>query len=1303
MITNSKINNGLFYLSKTSFLLLAVLPLFAFSLNSSNKNRSIYLKPNRSNAAKSAVNEFTIPATVNIAFVPSTTAAPAGYTADNGLAYSDARGFGWVNPTTKAPQDMTANMRIRTGSSAKQLLGVVQMQASDKGQLPGTWEYTIPNGTYRVTIGAGDEAYFDSDHQINAEGLPIITDLITTTAAKHKVAIGVVTVTDGKLTIDATGGINSKINYISIANADPVTDTTVPTASIRLAGSLQSAGVYTGSVQVFGTATDGGAAGIKSLQYSINNAAYVNYTSPITITAPNTYSITLKAIDANNNEKISTASSFTISGGGQATGTTTKTIAFLPSTSTAPAGYTPDNGLAYTDARGFGWVNPITKAPQDMTANMRIRTGTSAKQLLGVVQMQASDKGQLPGTWECAVANGTYRVTIGAGDEGYFDSTHQINAEGLPIIADLTTSTTAKHKIAIGVVTVSDGKLTIDANGGVNSKINYVTIAPASQVTDTTVPTVGLRIAGAISSPGVYSGPVQVFLSGTDDGGAGMDSLKYSINNAAFVNYTTPLTITAAGSYSIVAKAVDANNNKKTSPASAFSIGSGSATGTAGVYMVLKNPDGFPADDRLLFSLIKTPWRRTSPDTTPFNANHDKIKLRINNRGVNKLTVTNLQVSNTTAWKVISVGSDLTAKVPFSVNSEAFVDVTIQFITKDAGTRIKIFTDSLTITSNDSAFPTKRVKLTGISQLAGESTNEPYAQQIITAAGFTSTTGYGHDDGDINGTAKVPNSSEVVASYFIQADPTRPITVHQVAAYHGCCSAIESIRYFKKGSSSSSLIFTHNNLDGQSVLPRLIGSTTLPATNTFNVTGSFGLKVGSASSDRTQNFNGLIGMRILKAMDPKGNIIPNAYFLDCDYLGTQFTNYDYQDNIYYIENIKPDAGSEHYSELVSLPKTAIDLGPVKTASSGSFILTLKNNGQTYPDGSSDSPITLQGLQIVGPNSSEFSVSALTTTNLAVQGTTTLTVKFNPSTVGIKNAALMVKYNSSAGPLRIPLYGIGNSNTATVNVIKRIKGGADANLTSADGTVFESDKSYRSGSIKLDMQVVKGPVACTDNDILYQTYLSAAADLAETRYSIPIANGNYLVRMHFVENYWNAVGSRVFNTYIENNLALPSFDIFSEVGYRSALVKDVAVSVTDGAMTFRFDPTANRLGIAAMEIFQVQNVSSLVAADTTQQLSALRLAPESLSTEKKITVYPNPNVGNSFFVNASNFAKNEKVTILITNMSGRLLQTESFVADALGGASVHVALNNALTKGVYIISAQSSSGNLVSKLMVDGGQ
>src|SRR5262249_50583970 len=46
-------------------------------------------------------------------------------------------------------------------------------------------------------------------------------------------------------------------------------------------------------------------------------------------------------------------------------------------------------------------------------------------------------------------------------------------------------------------------------------------------------------------------------------------------------------------------------------------------------------------------------------------------------------------------------------------------------------------------------------------------------------------------------------------------------------------------------------------------------------------------------------------VRFWVARDAAGNIIPNAYFMAMDYSGI---NYDYQDNVYLITNIKPFAG-----------------------------------------------------------------------------------------------------------------------------------------------------------------------------------------------------------------------------------------------------------------------------------------------------------------------------------------------------------------------------------------------------------
>ncbi|MBD1365551.1 T9SS type A sorting domain-containing protein [Mucilaginibacter sp. ZT4R22] len=965
-------------------------------------------------------------------------------------------------------------------------------------------------------------------------------------------------------------------------------------------------------------------------------------------------------------------------------------INFQPSGTSTPSGYKADIGLPYDATRKYGWIDPSTKQPIDLQNNMRLRSGSGDFKQLSLVQMQATGNSQVPGTWEYAVTNGRYRVTVSSGDTGYYDSNNQINIDGLPAIQDFTSTSATKYRTATAVVQVNDGKLTIDAAGGVNTKMNYLSFVPATNVTDTEIPTVSARLSGTQSSGGVYSNQVKVYVTAKDNGAAGLASLQYAVNGGSYINYKSPFIINIAGAYTLKIKATDGNKNEKISTYS-FKVTTAKVTG---VYMSLKNMDLIPANDVLVFSLIQTPWRRTSPTTTPYNANHDKVKLRVYNKGTGKLNITNLKLSNTASWKIASVNGDTIVRLPFSVSSKAYSDVIVQYTAKNVGTRVKVLNDTLTVISNDSIAPTKKVNLHGIWQVAGESTNEPFAQQIISAFGYTTNTGYGHDDGDNNGTARVAGSSEVNASYFVQADKSKPVTVYQLAAYHSCCSAVESVKYFAKGSSSTTTLFTHNNLDGQSVIPRLANSSISPAQGTFNFSGSFGIKIGSSSSDRTQNYNGLIGIRFLKVMDAEGNIVPNAYILDCDYLGTEYTNYDYQDNVYYVDNIKPESGSLHYSDLGCTTSSDVNFANTLIGSTTSVDLTLKNMGKQYSDGTSDSDIKLTGVEIVGPNASEFSVGALQTSTLTVQATTQITAKFKPATVGIKNAAILVHYNSASSPLRIPLYGRANSSTATVSVVKRIKGGADANVT-IDNKLFEADKSYRSGSIKLDMQVVKSDVAATDDELLYQTYLSAAADLAETKYAIPISNGNYLVRMHFVENYWTTPGARVFSIFMEDKQSLSNFDIYNEVGYRQALVKDFKVTVNDGVLSVKFVPTANRVAIAGLEIFKI---------NTTQAASTMAVVKPTLIEEIKpvanLTVYPNPNSGAYFSINAQNLTGNEKAVINVINSWGRLVQTQQVVIDEQGMLKVQVTLGKTLERGVYIIQVASQSKTLFSKLLVD---
>ncbi|WP_221391308.1 Ig-like domain-containing protein [Dyadobacter sp. NIV53] len=241
----------------------------------------------------------------NADFLPEGNSAPNGYVADIGLPFSEERKYGWVNPVTKAPVNLAANMRIRKTSPNAKQRALVQMQAATENQVPGAWEYMVKNGFYKVTVSAGDYDCFDgSNHEINVEGLPVISDFVPSYKERFRVSTATVKVTDGKLTIDAKGGFNTKMNYVNISRAEPVNDTIAPLVNARFSGPVKSGAVYKNQAQVFITASDSGGSGLATLQYALNNGKYVNYSSPLTITKPGKYRLKIKAIDASNNETV---------------------------------------------------------------------------------------------------------------------------------------------------------------------------------------------------------------------------------------------------------------------------------------------------------------------------------------------------------------------------------------------------------------------------------------------------------------------------------------------------------------------------------------------------------------------------------------------------------------------------------------------------------------------------------------------------------------------------------------------------------------------------------------------------------------------------------------------------------------------------------------------------------------------------------------------------------------------------------------------------------------------------------------
>ncbi len=141
-------------------------------------------------------------------------------------------------------------------------------------------------------------------------------------------------------------------------------------------------------------------------------------------------------------------------------------INFQTSSSATPEGYIGDDGSVFGEkgnGYSYGWNT-------DNTGNTRERTST-----LDLVfnTLNHIEKNGTSYSWEMAVENGVYQVSIGCGDPDYTDSYHKILVEGQLVLEGFNTATSMK--VATDTVTVIDGRLTVaPASGASNAKINLV-------------------------------------------------------------------------------------------------------------------------------------------------------------------------------------------------------------------------------------------------------------------------------------------------------------------------------------------------------------------------------------------------------------------------------------------------------------------------------------------------------------------------------------------------------------------------------------------------------------------------------------------------------------------------------------------------------------------------------------------------------------------------------------------------------------------------------------------------------------
>lgn len=141
-------------------------------------------------------------------------------------------------------------------------------------------------------------------------------------------------------------------------------------------------------------------------------------------------------------------------------------INFQTPSSTTPMGYLADAGYIFGD-RGNGYFYGWN---EDNTANTRERNYTADPVFNTLNHIQ---KNGINYTWEIAVNNGIYQVSIGCGDPDYTDSYHKVLVEDQLVLEGVNTYTAMK--VSTDTVTVEDGRLTVkSAPEASNTKINLI-------------------------------------------------------------------------------------------------------------------------------------------------------------------------------------------------------------------------------------------------------------------------------------------------------------------------------------------------------------------------------------------------------------------------------------------------------------------------------------------------------------------------------------------------------------------------------------------------------------------------------------------------------------------------------------------------------------------------------------------------------------------------------------------------------------------------------------------------------------
>ena len=450
------------------------------------------------------------PGSTHVDFGPAGSGSGSGYQTDGGGAFDSTHGYGWLVPTG------TTVETVAPGCASTPPERDSFVRSTD----PRVWELEVANGDYDVTVTVGDCSASSGPNRVVIEGDAVV-DNETTAAGSFITRTRRERVQDGRLSVAIGGGGGpTSLDAVDVVPSTPQ-PASVFSIDFQAPGALLPRGFTADAGGLFNTATGRGwsrdltaTAVVRHLSSDKVFDGFVAVGSPSAtyeLVVPNgTYDVEIGVGDPASAqgpqrvvvEGLAAISGETTSAGqllvkrrrvmvvdgrltldvGGAAGTTalsyvsvmtpratTAHVNFQPSSSAIPSGYVADSGQVYATGRGYGWDQAVTPVARGINADLR-------KDTLVVVGAPAR-------TWEMALPNGDYEVTLDVGDPAASSGPHQIVVEGAPVfLGETTQSNTFLERKAH--VAVRDGRLTIAVGGGASGStaLDFVDVTSLSEL-----------------------------------------------------------------------------------------------------------------------------------------------------------------------------------------------------------------------------------------------------------------------------------------------------------------------------------------------------------------------------------------------------------------------------------------------------------------------------------------------------------------------------------------------------------------------------------------------------------------------------------------------------------------------------------------------------------------------------------------------------------------------------------------------------------------------------------------------------